>query len=254
MKLGFVTYQIAKDWDAATLIEKCNELGYQGVEVRATHAHCIEPSLSAQERQDIRKQFEDGGVEIAGIGSIHEYHSDDPAIVRENIAATIESAKLAADIGCPGVKVRPNGLQLDKGIPEEQTLEQIGKAVGECAAAAADLGVQIRVEVHGRETKRPDRMRTIMDHANHDNAYVCWNSDFGEVEDGSIQNNFDLLKNKIGLVHITELWKTEYPWRQLFSLLKAENYSGYTLAEIPGNDDADRILRYYKALWDAYTS
>ncbi|MFT5370242.1 MAG: sugar phosphate isomerase/epimerase, partial [Candidatus Latescibacterota bacterium] len=182
MKLGFVTYNIAKDWDAATLIEKCNALGYQGVEVRATHAHGIEPSLSSQERQDIRKQFADGGVEIAGIGSVHEYHSDDPAVVRENINATLISAQLAADIGCPGVKVRPNGLQIDKGISEEQTLEQIGKAVGECAAAAADLGVQIRVEVHGKDTKRPDRMRAIMDHANHDNAYVCWNSDLGEVE------------------------------------------------------------------------
>ena len=143
---------------------------------------------------------------------------------------------------------------MDKGIPVEKTLEQIGKAVGECAAAAADLGVQIRVEVHGRETKRPSYMRTIMDHADHANAYVCWNSDFGEVENGSIKANFDLLKHKIGLVHITELWKNEYPWRELFSRLKAQNYGGYTLAEIPGNEDADRILRYYKALWEAYTA
>lgn len=252
MKLGIVTYQIAADWDVATIIETCAKLGYGGAELRTTHAHGVESDLSAGQRQDIRKQFEDGGVEIAGLGSAFEYHSDDPGVVRENIDGTIEYAKLAADLGCPGVKVRPNGLQTDKGISVDQTLEQIGKSVRECAIAADDLGVQIRVEVHGRETQEPAHMRTIMDWADHDNAKICWNSNAGEVEDGSIKANFDLLKHKIGLVHINELSNPAYPWRELFSLLNAEGYAGYTLAEISGSTDAERLLRYYKALWDAY--
>ena len=252
MKLGIVTYQIAADWDVSTIIENCAKLGYGGAELRTTHAHGVESDLSAGQRQDVRKQFEDGGVEIAGLGSAFEYHSDDPGVVRENIDGTIEYAKLAADLGCPGVKVRPNGLQTDKGISVDQTLEQIGKSVRECAIAAADLGVQIRVEVHGRETQKPAYMRTIMDWADHDNAYVCWNSNLGEVEDGSIKANFDLLKHKIGLVHITELCNPAYPWSELFSLLNVEGYAGYTLAEIPGSTDAERLLQYYKALWEAY--
>ena len=252
MKLGIVTYQIAKDWDVPTIIEICSELGYQGVELRTTHAHGVEVDLTPQQRQDIRKQFEDSSVEIAGLGSTFEYHAVEPETVRENINGTIKCAKLAADLGCPGVKVRPNGLQVDNGIPVEKTLEQIGLAVRECAGAAADLGVQIRVEVHGRETQKPQHMRTIMDHADHPNAYVCWNSNLGEVVDGSIQDNFDLLKDKIGLIHITELSNPQYPWRQLFSLLKAEGYAGYTLAEIPGSTDHARLLRYYRALWEAY--
>ncbi len=252
MKLGIVTYQIAADWDVDTIIETCSELGYSGAELRTTHAHGVESDLSAGQRQDIRKKFEDGGVEIAGLGSAFEYHSDDPGAVRENIDGTIEYAKLAADLGCPGVKVRPNGLQTDKGISVDQTLEQIGKSVRECAIAAADLGVQIRLEVHGRETQEPAHMRTIMDWADHDSAKVCWNSNLGEVEDGSIKANFDLLKHKIGLVHINELCNPAYPWRELFSLLNAEGYAGYTLAEISGSTDAERLLRYYKALWEAY--
>ena len=135
MKLGIVTYQIAADWDVATIIETCARLGYSGVELRTTHAHGVESDLSAEQRQDIRKQFEDGGVEIAGLGTAFEYHSDDPGVVRENIDGTIEYAKLAADLGCAGVKVRPNGLQTDKGISVDQTLEQIGKSVRECAIA-----------------------------------------------------------------------------------------------------------------------
>lgn len=250
MKLGIVTYQIAKDWDVPTIIDICSRLGYAGVELRTTHAHGVESDLAPQQRKDVRKQFEDSNVEIVGLGSAFEYHAADPSAVRENVKGTIEYAKLAADLGCKGVKVRPNGLQTDKGIPVEKTLEQIGKAVRECATAAADLGVQIRVEVHGRETSKPAYMRTIIDHADHPNAYICWNSNKGEVENGSIKANFDLLKHKIGLVHINELW-TDYPWRELFSLLKAQGYTGYTLAEIPASPEHERLLRYYKALWEA---
>jgi len=253
MKLGFVTYQIGKDWDVAQIIEKCQSTGFQGVELRTTHAHGVEISLSKDERTAVRKQFEDSGIEIAGIGSTYDYHAIEESAVKESIAGTIETAQLAADLGCPGVKVRPNGLRTENGIAEEKTLEQIGLALGECGKAAADVGVQIRVEVHGRETKEPRRMRTIMDHADHDNVTFCWNSNFDEVgDDGTLQEAWDLLGRKIGLVHITELCKPEYPWSELFSRLNGIGYQGYTLAEIPASEDAERLMRYYRALWLAY--
>ncbi len=252
MKLGFVTYQIGHAWDIQTIIDMCQKTGFQGVELRTTHAHGVESSLTSKERETVKRQFADGGVDIAGLGSAFEYHSADPDEVRNNINGTIEYARLAADLGCTGIKVRPNGFQTEQGISEEQTLEQIGKAVGECAAAAEDLGVQIRVEVHGRGTQKPSHMRTIMDHADHPNAYICWNSNFGEVNNGSIRENFNLLKHKISLVHITEIYKPQYPWRELFACLEQEGYNGYTLAEIPASPEPERLMGYYKALWEAY--
>ena len=251
MKLGIVTYQIAKDWDVPTLIDMCQTTGIQGVELRTTHAHGVEIDLSQARRSAVRRRFEDAGIEIVGLGSVCEYHAPGAETVRQNIDGTVETAKLAADLGCPGVKVRPNGLQTDKGIPEEKTLKQIGLALRECGKAAAGLGVQIRVEVHGRDTCEPRRMRAIVDHADHDNVYVCWNSNPQDVIDGSVKTGFDLLKHKIGLVHINELAKSEYPWRELFGLLKDEGYEGYTLAEIPASPEPERLLRYYRALWQA---
>ena len=164
----------------------------------------------------------------------------------------MEYAKLAADLGCPGVKVRPNGLQTGMGITEENTLEQIGRSIGKCAEAASDLGVQIRVEVHGQHTQEPWRMRSIMDHADHPNARICWNSNFSEVVDGSVEKNYRLLSHKISLVHITEIYRSEYPWRELFHLLKADKYGGYTLAEIDQSSEPERLMGYYRALWQAY--
>ncbi|MDE2998172.1 MAG: sugar phosphate isomerase/epimerase [Gemmatimonadota bacterium] len=251
MKLGIVTYQIAKDWDVPALLDMCQTTGIHGVELRTTHAHGVEIELSSAERSAVRRRFENAGVDIVGLGGVYEYHAADLETVRQNIEGTVEYARLAADLGCPGVKVRPNGLQTDKGVPEEQTLEQIGRALGECGEAAAGLGVRIRVEVHGRDTCEPRRMRAIIDHADHENVHVCWNSNPQDVVNGSVRTGFDLLKHKIGLVHINELHKAEYPWRELFGLLKAEGYDGYTLAEIPDSPEPERLLRYYKALWEA---
>ena len=50
MKLGLVTYNLAFSWDLDTLIEKCGRLGFEGVELRTTHKHGVEPSLTAKER------------------------------------------------------------------------------------------------------------------------------------------------------------------------------------------------------------
>ena len=249
MKLGLVTYNMAKDWDVPTIIENCAATGFQGVELRTTHAHGVEVNLSANERQEVRKQFEDSPIELAGLGSAFDYHSTDIEEVRRNIEGTKEYAQLAADVGAPGVKVRPNGLP--EGVPVERTLAQIGLALRECGEFAKNLGVQIRLEVHGRETSHVPRVRTIMKIAEHDNVFVCWNSNPGEVEDGSVKGNFNLVKEWIRLVHINELYRREYPWRELFALLKGSGYAGYALAEIPESSDPVRMMNYYRALWES---
>ena len=42
LKLGTVTYNIAKDWDLPTLIKNLTEAGFDGVELRTTHKHGVE--------------------------------------------------------------------------------------------------------------------------------------------------------------------------------------------------------------------
>ena len=249
MKLGIVTYQIAHAWDVPTILERCTATGFEGVELRTTHAHGVEVELSAAERVDVRTQFADGGVAIAGLGSAFEYHSTDPDEVRRNIAGTNEYVRLAHDVGSPGVKVRPNGLP--EGVPAEKTLEQIGKSLAECGAFAQDHGVEIRVEVHGRATQLPANMRAIMDACDSPNVRVCWNSNPTDVTDGSIDDSLALLGEDIGLVHITELSNEAYPYGDLFRYLKQSGYEGFCLAEIPASEEPERLMRYYRALLNA---
>lgn len=252
MKLGLVTYRLAEKWDVDTIIAKCTRNRFEGVELRTTHAHGVEVSLSKAQRGEVRRKFADSPVAIAGLGSAFEYHSPDPAEVRRQIEATKEYARLAADIGCPGIKVRPNGLAVKQGVPEEKTLEQIGRSLRECAAFAADLGVQVRMEVHGPETCRVPRMRRIMDAADHPNAYVCWNSNESDLLDGGFDAAFNLLKDRIGLVHMRDLCAPGYPWRLLIRRLHEIGYQGFCLSEVQPNEDPDRIMLFTRELFDAF--
>jgi len=254
MRLGLVTYNLAHDWDVPTIIEMCEKTQFEGVELRTTHAHGVEVSLSKAERDEVKKRFADSKVEIAGLGSAFEYDAIDPAEVRKNIEGTIEYVKLAADVGAPGVKVRPNKLHVDEGVPKEKTFEQIGLALRACGECAKDYGVEIRLEVHGRDTCYLPNIKAILDAADHDNVFACWNSNLQDRdEDGTIDANYALVRGKIRLAHITNLEDERYPWRRLFELLAADGYDGFTLAELgQASLEPERFMRYYRALWLAY--
>ena len=251
LKLGTVTYNIAKDWDLPTLVKNLGDTGFDGVELRTTHKHGVEISLSAAARAEVRKRFEDSPVKIGGLGTTCEYQSADPAVLRKNIDETKEWVQLARDIGSPSVKVRPNGLATD--VPEERTLEQIGRALRECGAFAIDHGVKIQLEVHGDITSRVPRIRKILDiGGNHPGVRVCWNSNQTDLLDGGFDANFRLVRDHIGQVHMRDLFLEEYPWRQLLTALTDMRFDGYCFAEIPESADPLRVLRYFRGLFRAY--
>lgn len=250
MKLGIVTYNIAKDWDVPTIIKNCTEAKMQGVELRTTHAHGVEVSLSKSERDAVKKQFRDSPVELMGLGSAFDYHTPDPAKLRADIAATKEYIVLAHDVGASGVKVRPNGLPA--GVPKEKTLEQIGRSLLDLGKFAADHGVQIRLEVHGKDTSSLPNIKTIMDVARHPNVGVCWNSNPTDLDGQGFEYNFNLVKDRIVTVHMRDLFLEDYPFRKLLTALNESGYTGYCLAEIPESKDPVRLLKYYRSIWLAY--
>ena len=232
LKLGLVTYNWGKAWDVPTIIANCSQTGFAGVELRSTHKHGVEISIDAKRRDEVRQQFADSDVKLVGLGSACEYHAVDPAVLQKNIEETKDFVKLCKDVGGSGVKVRPNGLPKDR--PVEKTLQQIGKSLNEVGAFAADFGIQIRVEVHGRGTSEIPHMKTIMDIADHPNVVVCWNCNPGDLNGKGLVHNYNLLKSRMGTIHIHDLRNEQYPWKQLFPLLKAtdaDSFTGWTLLE-----------------------
>jgi sugar phosphate isomerase/epimerase len=253
-RLGMVTYNIAATWDLPTILKICKNVGLSPVELRTTHKHGVEPSLSKQQRKEVRQRFDDAQVEVWGCGSVCEFHSPDPAVVKKNIETCKEFVQLAADIGGRGVKVRPNGLPKD--VPVQKTLEQIGKTLIPCGKAAEDAGVEIWVEVHGPGTSEPKHIKTIMDHCGHAKVGLTWNSNPTDIKDGSVAEAFHLLRPWVRSCHINEIYKDAtrvYPYRELFRLFRESDYDRVTLVEVgrgmPTPEAGEELLRYYQALW-----
>jgi sugar phosphate isomerase/epimerase len=253
-RLGIVTYMIAADWDLPTILKVCKNAGISDVELRTTHKHGVEPAVGKDARQAVRKQFADAGINLWGLGTTCEFQSPDPAAVRKNIETCKQFIDLAHDLGAHGVKVRPNGFP--KEVPQEKTLEQIGKSLATCGQAAADAGVEIFVEVHGGGTQKPANMKTIMEQCGHPAVGACWNSNPEDVVDGSVKPSFELLRPWLKSCHINELYKDgqgRYPYRELFRLFRESGYDRVTLCEVakpmPTPETGEELLRYYKALW-----
>ncbi len=246
MLLGAVTYNVCKDWDVETLITKLEAAGFEAVELRTGHKHGVEPSIGAAERDRVRKRFERAKVRLLSFGSTAEFHSPDAAVRAKNVADAKTFIDLAHDTGAWGVKVRPNGLP--KELPKQTTIGNIGAALRELGDAGAGKGVEIWMEVHGRDTQVPEVSHAIMKAANHPNVGVCWNSNETDIVNGSVKQSFDLLRPYIKNCHINEL-ANAYPRREIFSLLRKSKYDRYTLMEAQESKEPERFLKWYKALW-----
>jgi sugar phosphate isomerase/epimerase len=252
MRLGLVTYQWGKDWDLPTLLQHCAETGFSGVELRTTHKHGVEISLTPAQRREVRARFADSPVEFVGPGTACEYHAADPAVLRRNIEETKAFIQLSADCGGSGVKVRPNGFP--PGVPMEKTLQQIGESLREVGKFAAEHGQVIRLEVHGRGTEEPRHIRTMLDIADQPQVLVCWNCNPTDLQPPGLAANFELLQHRLGTIHIHDLRQTNYPWVELFALLKGANFTGWTLLEegqIPA--DLPAALRENRTIWEQLT-
>ncbi len=249
MKFGFVTYQWGKDWDLPTVIANCQKAGVPGVELRTEHAHGVESNLTAAQRKEVKKRFADSPVTLVGMGTNFAFHYAE----KDKLTKDIEGAKayvlLSRDIGGLGVKVKPNDLP--KGVPQEKTIEQIGKSLNELGKFGADHGQKIRLEVHGGCSRLPI-MKAIMDVATHPNVGLCWNCNAQDLEGEGLEYNFNLVKARFGdTVHVRELNINDYPYQQLINLFAGMNYNGWILLEARTEpDDRVKALAEQRQVWD----
>lgn len=231
LEFGLVTYQWGQSMDLPDLIAVCEQSGTSGVELRTGHPHGVEPSLSKAERAEIRKRFADSAVTFVGPGSDERFDNPDPAVVRRAIENTKAFLQLSHDCGATGVKVKPD--RFHPNVPRERTIEQIGRSLNECGRFAADLGQEVRLEVHGQCSELPT-IKAIMEIANHPAVGVCWNCNAEDLTGDGLAHNFRLVRDRFAAtVHIHEFESRRhvYPYAELIRLLVATDYRGWLLLE-----------------------
>jgi sugar phosphate isomerase/epimerase len=242
LKLGLMTYRLGMKWNIDTIIKNCTEAKFEHVELRTTHAHGVEVTLSADERAAVKKRFADAGIAIS-LASGFRYNAKDPADLKKNIAGTKEYILLARDVGALGIRV------FGDNAPDEKMLKQIGEALAEVGEFGHSNGVGIRVCDDGPPLSM---IKKNIDASKSPYVYVNWNCPMSDMEGEGFEYNFNTVKNIIGNVHLRDLYN-DYPWRLFFSLLSKSGYKGYCDAEVNASDeDPIRFMKYYRALFLAY--
>jgi len=248
LKIGLMTYLLGSKWDIEAIIKNCTATGFQSVELRTTHAHGVEVTLNAAERDAVKKRFRDSALETISLASAFAYHSPDPAELKKNIEGTKEYILLARDIGATGIRVFPNAFPA--GADKEKTMQQIGKALAEVSGFANDYGVEIRVCVHGTGTNSVPVIKKIIDYSQSKYVYVNWNCDPSDPQGEGLEYNFNSVKDRIKGVHIHDLHDPAYPYRHFFRLLSDSGFSGYCNAEV-GRVSCEPVefMKCYKGLF-----
>lgn len=249
LKLGLMTYTLGENWDIDTIIKNCSETGWVHAELRTTHKHGVEVSLNNQERAEVKRRFEDSSMEAISLASAFSYHYTDPSELKKSIEGTKEFLKLASDVGAIGIRVFPNAFP--EGVSREKTMEQIGKSLGEVGEFGHELGVDVRVCVHGNGTTSVPVIKKILDYSNSEHVYVNWNCNPSDTEGEGLEQNFNMVKDRIRGIHMHEL-HSDYPYRAFFKLLRESAYEGYCNAEISESCEPIRLMHYYRTLFFAF--
>ena len=249
--LGCVTYNVLKDMDLDTIIKTLEAAGIGAVELRTEHKHGVEPSIDAAQRAKVRERFQSSKVKLVSYGSTCEFQSLDDAARQKQIETARAFVDLAKDTGAIAVKVRPNGVP--RGSTIEAVTPRISDGLRQVGEYGKSKGIEIWMEVHGGVTQEPKNAHAILKGANHPNVFACWNSNPTDVVNGSVKQTWDLLGPYVRSAHITEL-TSNYPYRELFQLMRASGYNRYTLCECAESKEPLRFLTYYRALWEQLTA
>jgi sugar phosphate isomerase/epimerase len=248
LKIGLMTYLLGRDWDIEAIIKNCAATGFQSVELRTTHAHGVEVTLTSAQRAEVNRRFKDSPLETISLASAFQYHSPDPAELKKNIEGTKEYVLLARDVGATGIRVFPNAFP--EGVSREKTMEQIGKALAEVGNYANNYGIEIRVCVHGQGTSSVPVIKRIIDYSQSPYVYVNWNCNLSDSEGEGFEYNFNSVKDRIRGVHMHDLHDPEYPYRLFFKLLAESGYKGYCNAEISRvSCEPVEYMKCYKGLF-----
>ncbi len=250
-RFGFTTYQWGKDWDITTLIANCTKARAFGVELRTSqfYAHGVEPNLTAQQRGDVKKRFEDSPITLVGVATSERFDWPDPAKLATAIENTKAFIKLSHDIGGSGVRVFPNSFH--KEVPREKTIAQIGGALNIVGAVAANYGQQVRLEAHGNAGALPT-LKAIMDHVDQPSVRVKLNSDKRDAQGEGFEHNFNLVKDLLGdTLHLHNLKDAGFPYQLQMDMLVRMGWTGWQLLEVSDKvPDRVQALIEHRRIWD----
>ncbi|HBQ63601.1 MAG TPA: hypothetical protein DD727_01470 [Clostridiales bacterium] len=269
MKLTFTTFQIGQGLSLDELIDVARVSGCTGIEFRLTdsyrrgaehantgeklgdyqhvYTHGVEISASAEQRRAIRRKMEDHYLEFTDIATGSMFHFTDPDERRRHIEGAREACRLAADLGCP--RIRVFGNVIPEGVDAAECIGWVAESLAEVADTAAPLGVEVLLEMHG-QFNYPGYALAVLKKADRPNIGLLYNCDPRDAVCGSVRETYSRVSPYIRHVHLHDL-ENGYPYLELFRLLLRDGYKGYVSAEIGASSEPQKYMKLYGACFRA---
>lgn len=238
MKFSFMSFS-CPDLSLEAMLSLAKRLGYDGVEprVEAKHAHGIELGLDAAGRAAARKLAVSQGIAYACLATSCRYA--DPATRAAMVASTLSYIDLAADIGCP--RLRVFGGPLPEGLSREAATAGVAAALLAVADQAERRGVTVCLETHDHWCNPADVAELMR-----------------RVDRPAIQVNWDIMHPvRVAQVGMQEAFDTLRPWIRHVHAHDGATRDGKLVLVPIGEGVVDhalalRLLR--EAGWDGFVS
>ena len=249
MKLSLDTYAIGTDLTLRDLAELLPANGIQAVEFRceANQKHGVELEAPAEERRRIRTFLNESGIEVSCLSTSQRFESPDPAERNKVIERVKRFVDLAADLGCKGI--RTFGNDFPPGVPKMDVVKYVGESLRACGEHAEGTGVDVYLEMHGQFYYWEYALSAVKI-ADHPNVAINYNSDPRDVIDGSVAFTFGQVKDYVRHVHMHDLETKDYPYKELFGILKQMEYGNYLSLEEGYREGGEKkVIALYAALY-----
>ncbi|MGQ9631447.1 MAG: sugar phosphate isomerase/epimerase family protein [bacterium] len=236
MKFAFSTLG-DRTWKLEDFAEYLQRYGYNGIEIRGKEEH-ISPAASKSRRQEVKKLFDDRGVEILSVAGYTRFTEREkhPAMLDE-IRRNLE---LAADLGASFL--RTFGGDIPQGMSVGEACEIVAEGLREAVSYAEEFQITIALETHD-DFCLSDRVRRIVDLVGSDHLKVLWDVHhpyrFGE----SPEETAGRFLGKLAYLHVKDsfplgggrqlvlLGAGDVPVLEIMRNLRRGGYDGYISVE-----------------------
>jgi len=262
VKLSFMTW-VCPEWTVDQIIAGAKKYDYDGVEIRVEteHAHKLELDSSPERRQEVRKAFEDGGIDISCIATSLTFSTPDEAERRESVEKLRRYIELAHDVGSPCIRVF-GGMQ-GKGQPLGVVMT-VADALASVGEEAQKAGVYVCLETHDYFS-HSKYVAAAVKMADSPNICALWDVLHPVRHLETVDMSYANLRGLIKHLHIHDYQYDEtklngqlcplgegvVDYKRTIELLHADGFDGHAAVEVM-KVDPDEVLRQYSEKWHQY--
>lgn len=199
MKYSFMSFSCPEaNFDELLQIAKLN--GYDGIEPRIVsgHKHGIETDADKAYLKQAKEKAMEKGISICCIATSCMFAN--PETQSDNIEQAKRSIELAAALASPSIRVF--GGAIPANVERKRSFELVVEALKKLSDFALSHNVTICLETHDSWCN-PEHVADLMENCKHPSIAVNWDIMHPVLTaDYSIENSFNILKNRIKHVHI----------------------------------------------------